>query len=416
MATKKKPARRATARKPAPRARQSSRKKVAAKKTTPAARAKPAAAKKAAPAKAKRTRSNVEVISRVPAARRGAGIALDRIPSRAVFIDVENTSSEDDLFEVIEALNIDRAVQPTEVTAVGNWRAIGQRLARRLAGMGAQLVHTAPNATVKDWSDLWIAVAAGCWLGTALPGDVLEIVSNDRAFDAVGDAAAARGVVYRRLLHKRGAHAAATAAAAAEEEEPKRRRRSRGGRRRRGRGNGASSAPATSHAATPHAAATHHPAPAPHAPAAHHAPAKPHGGRHQEVEPHGATRDQMVSVISRLGGGDPSRWINLDVLEKELKAEGFARPPGSPRLVTRLRTLKDVEIDSHGRVRFVAAPPAEPEPPAVEEEAAAAAAAPKKRRRRRKPSAESASREGGEALDAGAAPFAAAPMLDPPAE
>ena len=37
---------------------------------------------------------------------------------------------------------------------------------------------------------------------------------------------------------------------------------------------------------------------------------------------------------------------------KALKSEGFSRPPGSPRLVTRLRALKEMEIDSHGRVRL----------------------------------------------------------------
>ena len=69
--------------------------------------------------------------------------------------------------------------------------------------------------------------------------------------------------------------------------------------------------------------------------------------------PHGATRDQMVAVIRRLTHGEPGRWVNVDVLEKALKAEGFSRPPGSPRLVTRLRTLKEVEVDAHGRVRLV---------------------------------------------------------------
>ena len=47
--------------------------------------------------------------------------------------------------------------------------------------------------------------------------------------------------------------------------------------------------------------------------------------------------------------------MNLDVLETALKHEGFSRPPGSLRLVTRLRNLKDVEVDAHGRVRI---PPA----------------------------------------------------------
>ena len=407
MATKKKPSRRATARKPAARARTTT--KAAAAKT----RAAKPAARKAAAKKSASSRSNVEVVTKRPTKQ----IAPGRIARRCVFVDVENTSSEDDLFEVLDALQLDRATQPTEVTAVGNWRAISQRLGRRLAGTGAQLVHSAPATGVKDWSDLWIAVAAGCWLGRAEPGDILEIVSNDRAFDAVGDAAAARGVTYRRLLHKRGASAAATAAAA-EEEEPKRRRRSRGGRRRRGRGTGSASTTATPAAA---------PAPAP---AAHHAPAsgrtaqpKPahrapsHPPLH-DVEAHGATRDQIVSVIGRLSGNDPTRWINLDVLEKSLKAEGFARPPGSPRLVTRLRMFKDVEVDSHGRARLVAAPAdapeAEPETEAAAGEGETKTKAPaKKRRRRRKPSGNG---DGETSASADAAPFAAAAYSEPPAE
>ena len=47
--------------------------------------------------------------------------------------------------------------------------------------------------------------------------------------------------------------------------------------------------------------------------------------------------------------------MNIDVLETALKHEGFSRPPGSPRLVTRLRNIKDVEVDAHGRVRIARA-------------------------------------------------------------
>lgn len=60
----------------------------------------------------------------------------------------------------------------------------------------------------------------------------------------------------------------------------------------------------------------------------------------------------MAELIHRLTHGEAARWVNLDVLEKALKAEGFSRPAGSPRLVTRLRALKEMEIDSHGRVRL----------------------------------------------------------------
>jgi hypothetical protein len=245
-------------------------------------------------------------------------------PRHAVFVDVENTNSEQALFDVLDALQIDRGTRTTELVAVGNWRAVGQQLGRRLGALGAQLVHSAPARGVRDWSDLWIAVAAGCWLGQSKPGDVLEIVSNDRAFDAVGDAAASRGVMYRRLQHKRDV----AAPEKSEEPKPTRARRSRGGRRRR-RGHAAPTA-----TATPVVSA----APSTSTPAA--------------GEPHAATREQVIETIGRLTNNQAGRWINLDVLEKTLKAQGFSRPPGSPRLVTRLRALKDLEVDSHGRVRL----------------------------------------------------------------
>lgn len=246
---------------------------------------------------------------------------LQPSPRHAVFVDVENTNSEQALFDVLGALTLDRTARVTELVAVGNWRAVGQQLARRLGTLGAQLVHSAPARGVRDWSDLWIAVAAGCWLGQSRPGDILEIISNDRAFDAVGDAAASRGVIYRRLQHRRDVAVSAPA------EEPKRPRRSRGGRRRR-RSRSESTPP------PPIAAA------APAAPAA--------------AEPHAASREQVIETIGRLTNNQTGRWVNLDVLEKALKAQGFSRPPGSPRLVTRLRTLKDVEVDSHGRARLTA--------------------------------------------------------------
>ena len=126
-----------------------------------------------------------------------------RLPHRAIFVDVENTSNENTLLPALAALNIDFAAQPTQLHAVGNWQSVGQGLGVRLARMGAQLLHTAPASGVKDWSDLWIAVAVGRWLAKAVPGDTLEIVSDDRAFDAVGDVAAALGITFRRVLTSR---------------------------------------------------------------------------------------------------------------------------------------------------------------------------------------------------------------------
>src|SRR5204862_330438 len=121
---------------------------------------------------------------------------------RAIFYDVENASQPVHIARVIEHLALDRVGRRTELVAVGNWRVIGHDTARLLARHGAQLVHSAPSTGVKDWSDLRIAVSAGVWLAGARPGDVLEIVSDDRAFDAVGDVAAALGIAFRRLSYR----------------------------------------------------------------------------------------------------------------------------------------------------------------------------------------------------------------------
>src|SRR6266403_2044448 len=117
----------------------------------------------------------------------------------AIFFDVENTSNPAHIERVVGRLAIDHIGRSTEFFAVGNWRVIGHETGRVLARFGAQLLHSAPSTGVRDWSDLRIAVSAGVWLAGARPGDVLEIVSDDRAFDAVGDVAAALGITFHRL-------------------------------------------------------------------------------------------------------------------------------------------------------------------------------------------------------------------------
>lgn len=231
------------------------------------------------------------------------------VPQRAVFIDVENTTAETRLLEVLRSLELDRQHQKVEITAVGNWRAVPPALARRLASMGAKLIHSAPARGVRDWSDLWIATAAGCWLGQAHPGDVLEVISDDRAFDAIGDLAAARGVAFRRIPHMRPPGVAAGA----------KEHLAKGTAARRKVGGVVVAAAEVGEPGT---------------------------------TPHAASAEQIVSTIEHLTKGEPGRWVNLDVLERALKEQGFVRPPGSPRLVTRLRALRQVEVDSHGRVRL----------------------------------------------------------------
>jgi hypothetical protein len=241
------------------------------------------------------------------------------VPRRAIFIDVENTSSESELGRVLDGMAIDVVGGATEVTAIGNWRVVGQELARALARRGAHLVHSAPVTRVPDWSDLWIAVSAGIWLGQARPGDTLEIVSHDRAFDAVGDAAARLGVAFRRITYRGSASAHAREVVAPPPSG--RRRRRRGGRAERGE------SPAVQEAAGADAAA---------------------GG-----EPLAASLEQIREAIASLTTRDPAKGTGLDALTLALKAAGFGRPPGSPRLITRLRLMKDVEVLPDGRVRLV---------------------------------------------------------------
>jgi hypothetical protein len=304
--------------------------------------------KKTAPTKSGASRKTAPTVAR-PSIVKARAAAASGGPRRAVFIDVENTSSEAALLGALDQLEIDRTHAPTELVAVGNWRVIGQHVARMLAQRGARLLHTAPATGVKDWSDLSIAVAAGIWLGRARPGDQIEIVSADRAFDAVADAAANLGVKFRRLTYG-PLSGLAEAIAPAETAEAGHRRSRRGGRRRR---RGASPAAPWSGVSTqPQAAESAERAPVTSAP--------PQGvestnGVAKDIQ--GATPEQIIATIARLTSRAPERGVNLDLLINALKAEGFGRPAGSPRLVTRLRKMKDVEVSPTGMVRLVSLPP-----------------------------------------------------------
>jgi hypothetical protein len=294
---------------------------------------------------------------------------------RAIFFDVENTSRAEHIARVIEHLAVDRMASRTDFVAVGNWRVIGHDTARLLARHGAQLVHSAPSVGVRDWSDLRIAVAAGVWLAGARAGDVVELVSDDRAFDAVGDVAASLGITFRRLSFRRlagmpaGEGGFAEAAAAPEaprhEDGRGRRRRRRGGRGREVREHGRERERERERP---------RPAPAP-APAPHPAPtgalitAEANG--EPAIAPHTAPHDEIVSVVRELIDRSSDRAVSIDTLANALKSRGFRRPPGSPRLITRLRRIREISIDRAGRITLVSGAPAAPretfvEPPVAE--------------------------------------------------
>lgn len=306
---------------------------------------------------------------------------------RAIFFDVENTSRAEHVARVIEHLAVDRKASRTEFIAVGNWRVIGHDTARLLARHGAQLVHSAPSVGVRDWSDLRIAVSAGVWLAAARAGDVIELVSDDRAFDAVGDVASTLGITFRRLSFRRlagmraaaGGFAEAVAPAAPRPHDETRdgaRGRRRGRRGGRGRDRERDRDRGRDRHRPPHAA------PAPHA-APTDAQVSPAASAEPAIEPHTAPHDEIVSVVRELIERSRDAAVSIDTLAHALKSRGFRRPPGSPRLITRLRRIREITIDRTGRITLVdgapsAAPAAErphaperpqtPEPVEVEDE------------------------------------------------
>jgi hypothetical protein len=296
---------------------------------------------------------------------------------RGVFFDVENSSRPEHVAYVLDHLRLDWADRRTEIVAVGNWRVVSVETARLLARRGAHLVHSAPSTGVRDWSDLRIAVAAGVWLAAARPGDSIEVVSDDVAFDAIGDVAASLGIGFRRLsfgaLGGRDAVAAREEAPAGSRAAGSGRRGRRGRRGRGGRGGrGASAMPRP--AATQHAApvAVRHPAPAavrhPASAAAHHPPAAavrhpapatappppptvPGVESEPTAEAHAAPAEEIRKIVDELLASSP-QGVTLDALSQALKAHGFRRPPGSLRLITRLRHLKGIEVTRSGLVRL----------------------------------------------------------------
>lgn len=255
---------------------------------------------------------------------------------RGIFFDVENTSRSQDIEFVLRHLMIDRVGIDTDFTAVGNWRVIGHETARLLAQNGAGLVHSAPSTGVRDWSDLRIAVAAGVWLAGARPGDMIDIVSDDQAFDAVGDVASSLGVQYRRLSYRslRG-HMAEEIVAPSPSSES-RSRRGRGGRGRRS--SDRRHEPRSSGHQAPMAPRHHTPPPMP-------AVAEDDGG-----PVHTAPHDELIEVVADLMTTSPN-GVTLDQLANALRERGFRRTPGSPRLITRLKRIKELDISRNGLIR-----------------------------------------------------------------
>jgi hypothetical protein len=55
-------------------------------------------------------------------------------------------------------------------------------------------------------------------------------------------------------------------------------------------------------------------------------------------------------VVRGLVEASPKRSVSIDAVANALKARGFQRPPGSPRLVTRLRRIRELLVSPSGTI------------------------------------------------------------------
>ena len=279
---------------------------------------------------------------------------------RVIFLDVENTSKTQHLAHIIDHLDVERRDTQADLIAVANWRVVGHEAARLLAQRGAQLIHSAPSTGVRDWSDLRIAVTAGIWLAAARSGDTIQIVSDDRAFDAVGDVAEGLGIQFQRLSYRRLAKVDAGETPPAEQpRHPVERAAGDAGsgsssrRRRRAAGAGDRWVPARerSSSGSRHATATGAAARGRSRPARTRAiRRRRRPGRRWAREPaehdapQTAPHDELVSVVRELVEASPRRaWSSTSSPTRSRRADSSGRQ-GSPRLVTRLRRIRELVV------------------------------------------------------------------------
>jgi hypothetical protein len=75
-----------------------------------------------------------------------------------------------------------------------------------------------------------------------------------------------------------------------------------------------------------------------------------------------APHDQLVDVVRELADDAPNGAVLIDTLARALKERGFSRPPGSPRLITRLRRIRELVVSRTGMITLAdAAPPLVPD-------------------------------------------------------
>jgi hypothetical protein len=79
-----------------------------------------------------------------------------------------------------------------------------------------------------------------------------------------------------------------------------------------------------------------------------------------EPDAHTAPHDELVEVVRELADHAPNGAVLIDTLARALKERGFSRPPGSPRLITRLRRIRQLVVSQTGRITLADAAGAAP--------------------------------------------------------
>jgi hypothetical protein len=66
---------------------------------------------------------------------------------------------------------------------------------------------------------------------------------------------------------------------------------------------------------------------------------------------HTAPHDELIDVVSDLMRTSPG-GVTLDQLANALRERGFRRTPGSPRLITRLKRIRELDVNRSGLIRL----------------------------------------------------------------
>ena len=80
-----------------------------------------------------------------------------------------------------------------------------------------------------------------------------------------------------------------------------------------------------------------------------------------DADAHTAPHDELIDVVSDLMQTAPG-GVTLDQLANALRERGFRRTPGSPRLITRLKRIKELDVNRSGLIRLVDGPSTRPLP------------------------------------------------------